>query len=378
MTNAADVVVVGAGPAGAIAATVAARGGARVLLIDRARFPRDKLCGDSVNPGALAVLRSLGLEHVVSGGLPIEGMRVTSERVQVDGHYGSRVGRSLLRRDLDAALLRAAVDAGAELDEGVLVTGPDVDASGRVTGVRIRQRSGQTTVLAARMVIAADGRASRVARALGLSGPPARPRRWAVGAYFGDVRDMGPYGEMHVRTGHYIGVAPVPGGVTNACVVTADRRAAARPADLLASVLGSDPRLGPRFAGAAMIAKAVSLGPLAVDARAAGVEGLLLAGDAAGFIDPMTGDGLRFAFEGGVLAAREALWALEHGPAEAHVRLRRARNRAFGRKRRFDRGLRALVGSPLALSAASAGAAVAPALLSAVIRYAGDLKVTAC
>jgi flavin-dependent dehydrogenase len=372
-----DVVVVGAGPAGAIAATVLARGGARVLLVDRARFPRDKLCGDSVNPGALAVLRGLGLEHAASGGLPIEGMRVTSVRVQVDGHYGKAAGLSILRRDLDAALVRAAVGAGAELAEGLLVSGPALDARGRVTGVRLRQQ-GRDTIVRARMVIAADGRSSRVARALGLSGPPSSPRRWAVGAYFQDVRDMGPYGEMHVRAGHYIGVAPVPGGLTNACVVTADRRALARPADLLASALGGDPRLAPRFAAAVMVSRPVCLGPLAVEARDAGVEGLLLAGDAAGFIDPMTGDGLRFAFEGGVLAAREALRALEHGPAEAHHRLRRARERTFARKRRFDRALRALVASPLAVSAASAVAAAAPALLGAIIRYAGDLDVTAC
>ena len=75
-----DVIVCGAGPAGSVAATILARGGARVLLIDRARFPRDKLCGDTLNPGTLAVLRRLALENISSLSLPIEGMIVSGER----------------------------------------------------------------------------------------------------------------------------------------------------------------------------------------------------------------------------------------------------------------------------------------------------------
>ena len=73
-----DVIVCGAGPAGSVAATVLARGGARVLMLDRARFPRDKLCGDTINPGALAVLRRLGLaEEFEAAALPVDGMIVT-------------------------------------------------------------------------------------------------------------------------------------------------------------------------------------------------------------------------------------------------------------------------------------------------------------
>ena len=72
-----DVVIAGAGPAGAIAATVLARAGVRVLVLDRARFPRDKLCGDTLNPGALAILARLGLSTVAAGGLPLDGMIVT-------------------------------------------------------------------------------------------------------------------------------------------------------------------------------------------------------------------------------------------------------------------------------------------------------------
>ena len=373
-----DVLIVGAGPAGSVAATVLARAGARVLVLDRARFPRRKLCGDSLNPGALAVLRELKLDAATAGGLPIDGMIVTGERgVRVEGRYAGQQGRTLERRELDLALLSAACDAGARIEQGVLVQGPIVDSSGSspvVCGVVIQRRDGRAVRLLAPMVIAADGRYSRVARALGLCQAPRRPRRWAVGAYFSDVSELTSFGEMHVRRGHYIGVAPVPGGSANACVVTSDRAPLRDPSALLLRTLQTDPQLRDRFAGARMIRPTVSIGPLAVDCNVAGVPGLLLAGDAAGFVDPMTGDGLRFAFRGGELAARQALRALDAGGAGAHERLLDARRREFSRKWRFNRGLRALVGSPAAVRAAGYGASLAPALLHHLIAYAGDVE----
>src|SRR4051812_38687250 len=130
-----DVVIVGAGPAGAVAATVLARAGARVVVLERARFPRDKLCGDTLNPGALGVLSRLGLSHVAAGALPLDGMVVTGEGgTRVAGWYesvqGSPLqGRSMSRRDLDAALADAASRAGAQIDESVLVREPLLDTA---------------------------------------------------------------------------------------------------------------------------------------------------------------------------------------------------------------------------------------------------------
>ncbi len=121
-----------------------------------------------------------------------------------------------------------------------------------------------------------------------------------------------------------------------------------------------------------MITHPVCLGPLAVESTAGGAPGLLLAGDAAGFIDPMTGDGLRFALRGGELAAHAALAVLEHGRPDAHLDLARRRRREFASKWRFNRALRALAGSPLAMQMASHGAEWAPRWLERTIRYAGD------
>jgi flavin-dependent dehydrogenase len=178
---------------------------------------------------------------------------------------------------------------------------------------------------------------------------------------------------MHLRTDRYIGIAPLPGGVTNACVVTADRVALREPERLLVATLRTDRMLEERFAAARMIMRPVCLGPLAVDARGPGADGLLLAGDAAGFIDPMTGDGLRFAFRGGELAALAAIDVLEHGHRDAHVRLATARRREFATKWRFNRGVRALAGSPLAMNVASRAANWMPGWLERTIQYAGDV-----
>jgi flavin-dependent dehydrogenase len=181
---------------------------------------------------------------------------------------------------------------------------------------------------------------------------------------------------MHIRRGHYIGVAPVTTKLTNACVVTADRDRLVRPLMLLDEVLASDPVLRERFRHAVRVSDVSCLGPLAVDARACGVNGLLLAGDAAGFVDPMTGDGLRFAIEGGVLAARAALASFDAPQLPAHRRLSALRRRAFARKQRMNRILRRMVGNSGAVSAGEVAAQLFPGIVRAIIRVAGDVPRT--
>lgn len=381
MTPRDDVTIVGAGPAGAVAAIVLARQGLRVRLVERARFPRPKLCGDTLNPGAMAHLAAvLDPGPLERDGTPLEGMRLSGPGgVVVEGRYpAGRRGLAVTRARLDAWLVDQAVAAGATLDDRVAVRGPH-RPDGGVEGIVVATAGGDR-VHPSRLVIAADGRASRLARACRLAWTPPRPRRWAFGVYAEGVAGMHPaLGEMHVRAGGYLGLAPVAGGLTNVCLVVSRDAATGVVADPwrgILAVAAADPNLAARLADARPVGRPAALGPMAADAAGAGAPGLLLAGDAAGFVDPMTGDGLRLAIEGARLAAEVAAAVLSGrlAPAAAPAVLARRRRDAFRGKWRFNRGVRTLVETPSLVRAASWAARVWPAAFEAMVCYAGDAR----
>jgi flavin-dependent dehydrogenase len=382
-----EALVIGAGPAGSLAAWRLARAGLRVRLIDRARFPRPKLCGDTLNPGALALLGQTfatgGAPHVIpqirACATPLYGMTVSGPGgVSVAADYpGKLYGLAIPRRELDRILVEAAAAAGVTFCDALRVVAPVVE-NGRVVGVQLGDGLGPR--VRARIVVAADGRGSRLASALGLSRFAARPRRWAFGAYFEGVLGTAARGEMHLRPDGYIGVAPLAGGLTNVCVVRHRAGGPSAPTaridqrTIIAATVAADPMLAARFVHARRLTPVTALGPLAVSASASGVPGLLLAGDAAGFVDPMTGDGLRFALEGGLLAAEAALRELETG-YPAHASLDAARRGAFAAKWRINTGLRALAGSPAALHVAARLARWWPDPAAVLIGVAGDVAL---
>ena len=374
-----DVVVAGGGPAGALAALILARSGARVRLFERARFPRHKLCGDTLNPGALGLLsKYVDLSDLTTSGGEIHGMVVTGpDSVSVRARYGDGLtGRAIARGAFDHWLLNQAAASGAQVEEGIAVKCAQLRHE-RVTGVGVAGRNRSCVDHPAQIVIAADGRRSGLAFQRRLARQPLRPRRWAIGGYFSGVEGCDRFGEMHVRAGHYIGVAPLPGDVTNACLVVPHAPGdppLVAPGEILTRALHGDADLRHRFSNARLTGPVVMLGPMAVDTLAAGEPGLLLAGDAAGFIDPMTGDGLRLALAGAELAAETALDALAGRITidRAHTVLRQRRETRFRSKWRFNRALRLLVASPRGVSCAAGAARVWPSLFEGIVRYAGD------
>lgn len=377
-----DVLVAGAGPAGAIAARELARAGARVLIVDRDEFPRKKLCGDTLNPGALRLLASLSLTGgALDAALPLDGMRVTGPGASVEARYGTGThGAALSRQVFDAWLLEQAIAAGARFEPGLSVQAAltsNEQGTTIVRGLVLKNAKGQTVRVPAPVTIGADGRRSAVARSVGLSSQPAHRRRWAYGGYFARTAAAATaetvVGEMHVRHGWYCGVAPLPDGRINLCVVTDRREGAADPLGLIRHYLARDPELHRRFGEAECTTPVSVLGPLAVDVTSAAMPGLMLAGDAAGFVDPMTGDGLNLAMRGATLAAAEALRVLESGDWDLAVRrLNTERARVLGAKLTFNRALRRLTSSAGSLVAASLAARLAPSLIRSLIVRAGD------
>ena len=223
----------------------------------------------------------------------------------------------------------------------------------RVTGVLVRTHTHSDAALRARVTIAADGRRSALSFGLGLASHPVRPRRWAVGAYFEGVADHSSMGEMHIRTGEYVGVAPLADGVTNICVV-------GTPASLM-HLNESTNGLADRDRSKCRSARSVGRCPALTTHRSSSVRSrstreqlayLVCCSPAMpqAFIDPMTGDGLRFAVKGAELAAEAALEMLATGNPQMHLALlARRRRRAFASKWRFNRTLRRVVDSPAAL-----------------------------
>lgn len=327
----ADVLVVGAGPAGSATALLLARRGYRVTMVDRARFPRSKPCGEYLNPAAVAALDRMGIARpVASGGTSLSGMfLVGSDGTAAWVPFPSGRGLLIPRERLDHAVLSAAAAAGALVLEEFRVDGVAPGVIPTVTG----RHRGHTMRLAARLVVGADGIRSVVARHCGPLAAPA-DGRYTIGAHFEGLRAPVPRGDLHLGQGWYAGAALYGGGFGNIVVAaprTFFRHAGRDPAGLFHVLCDGLPVLRGILRGARRLGPFVAVGPLGHVRRPVVGEGLLLVGDAAGTIDPMTGEGIALALRGAELASDAADSALRGGPVSraALGSYERARRAAF-------------------------------------------------
>jgi flavin-dependent dehydrogenase len=211
-------IALGGGPAGSTTARLLAEAGCRVLLLDKAAFPRHKACSDYLNPAGVRVLRDLGMMEALWTANPhsMQAMRVhapgdrmfqaTFREVEL-GH----VALGISRYRLDHLLLQRAATAGVEIRERAHVRDLVLD-HGRVVGVEVSSGAVRETIRAP-IVIGADGHHSVISRRLGLDVPVRWPRRTGLTAHFRDLGRLGDWGEMHVVAGGYAGLALLEDGL---------------------------------------------------------------------------------------------------------------------------------------------------------------------
>lgn len=376
-----DAVVVGAGPAGTSAAIGLAERGVRVALVDKARFPRVKPCAEYANPEAMRILDRLGLLDDIraSGAAVFRGMRVVSPGGRtLDLDYSAEANRHALgisRYALDALAVERCQRLGVELVDGAQVRSLTIERGVPATiGATLR---GNQLSLRGRIVIGADGHHSAVARLLDLDMPVRWPRRIGLAAHLEGYELIGEMGEMHVGTDGYCGIAPQENGRVNAAMVIDMARFERRQGSVESffdSALAAYPAMRERLVGTTRVTPVRGVGPLARRVRRVSGDGYLLAGDAAGFFDPFTGEGIFDALHGGELAAATAAAALDTGNTSAGglASYDDAREAAFADKRRAAWLVQAFVRAPRLMDYALERIAARPAVRTTMTGVLGD------
>jgi geranylgeranyl reductase family protein len=338
----ADVIVVGAGPAGSATAYHLADAGADVLLLEKSAFPRDKICGDGLTPRAVKQLIGMGLDLDAPGWQRNRGLRIVGAGHRLELPWPELAsypayGMVRTRTDLDEILARHAEKAGARLHEHTSVVGAVVDErTGRVTGVTAKpvddrgRRAGDEVTYSAPVVVAADGVSARIAVSLGLERREDRPMAVAVRAYYETPRHDDPWmeswlelwdgapGRSNLLPG-YGWIFGVGDGTANVGLGILNTSAAFQHVDykdVLRRWLANTPEEW-GFRDENMVGRIGSAAlPMGFNRKPHYTRGVLLVGDSGGMVNPFNGEGIDYALEAGHIAADTVLQALAR-PDEA-------------------------------------------------------------
>lgn len=388
----ADVIVVGAGPAGSTTAFYLAQAGLTVLLLEKTRFPREKVCGDGLTPRAVKELIAMGVDIDAPGWIRNKGLRVVGGglRFELDWPELSSFpdfGLVRTRKDFDQILADNAVRAGVTLLQGVNVTGPILDErSGHVVGVTAKQ-DGEEVAFRSRLVVAADGNSTRLSLAMGLHKRPDRPMGVAVRTYFTSPRHDDDYLETWLELwdgdrllpgyGWIFGVGDGTSNVGLGLLNTNDAFKNIDYRDLLRRWVKNMPAewgyneenmTGP-IRGAAL--------PMGFNRQPHYTRGLVLVGDAGGTINPFNGEGIAYAMETGRTAADAVVTALSQPTPARRERVLRAYPRilkdAYGGYFTLGRYFVEAIGRPGVMNFATRHAMPHPRLMRFALKLLGNL-----
>ena len=390
----ADVVVVGGGPAGSSAAAHLARSGLDVALLEKAAYPREKVCGDGLTPRAVKELVGLGVDVSPNAGwLHNKGLRIIGGGMRLEMPWPDlsafpSFGLVRPRTDFDELLARTAVKAGARLYEQTPATGPLLDRAGNVTGVAATDsQSGERLQVRAPLVVAADGNSSRLALAVGRPRLDRRPMGVAVRRYYRTPRHDDDWLESWLELwdrnrllpgyGWIFGMGDGTSNVGLGILNTSDAFRNVDYRDLLKRWVAGLPE-------AWGICEDTATGPVRGSALPMGVnrgplyaQGLLLLGDAAGLVNPFNGEGIAYAMESAALAADCIIQALARPAGPARDRALAAYPVAiadrYGAYYRLGRWFVQLIGNSSVMKLATRHGLPHPALMRLTLKLLANL-----
>jgi menaquinone-9 beta-reductase len=320
----ADVIVVGAGPAGSTAAYHLAQAGLDVILLEKTVFPREKVCGDGLTPRATRQLLKMGVDLDAPGWIRNKGLRIIGGGVRMELPWPDLAsypdyGLVRTRMDFDQILAERAVAVGAKLRMNTSVTEPVLDDNGRITGVVAKTPDGEAR-FSAPLVVAADGNSTRLSLAMGLRKRDDRPMGVAVRRYYTSPRHDDDYLESWLELwdgerllpgyGWVFGVGDGTSNVGLGLLNTSDSFKNVDYRALLKSWLAGMPEeWGYQEENATGPVRGAAL-PMGFNRTPHYTRGLLLVGDAGGMINPFNGEGIAYAMESAELAAEVIVQAL--------------------------------------------------------------------